>query len=28
MAAHNEEIKVESEYGKWCKFEFSLAKAK
>jgi len=28
MDAHNEKIKVESEYGKWCRFEFSLTKAK
>ncbi len=26
VAAHGEEIKVESEYGKWCRFTFTLKK--
>lgn len=26
IEAHNEKIKVESEYGKWCQFTFTLAK--
>lgn len=27
IEAHNEKIKVESEYGKWCKFTFTLPKS-
>lgn len=27
MEAHNEKIKVESEYGKWCRFTFTLQKS-
>ncbi len=26
IEAHNEKIKVESEYGKWCRFSFTLSK--
>ncbi|MBE6542235.1 MAG: HAMP domain-containing histidine kinase [Ruminococcaceae bacterium] len=27
IEAHNEKIKVESEYGKWCRFTFTMTKA-